>query len=119
MRQEGIPNNGNVQLINLQPRGEESSSQPNLPIEILARVVGQTLLMDRSILGTFNRVSYAFRVLASMWYPQIHVNDYLAKACGLREGEISEISINKLRREAGCNSGLALQIRNQNKAKSK
>ena len=63
------------------------------------------------MIGTFNRVSIIFRQLTSSFLPQIYVNDGLVDDLNLKKDEDCCISISRLYRGAGRNSGLAVKIK--------
>ena len=82
-----------------------------LPNEIIEEIIKQTLVVDMSMQGTFNRVSKLVRDLTSKFYPHIHMPQSLSEVCKLSETGESHISVRRLVRNAGRGSGVAMRIR--------
>ena len=84
---------------------------PNLPVLILSSIIQYSLMMDMTMMGTFNRVSSLFRELTLPFLPSIYIRDSLVESLNIEKDNDYRISISKLYKAAGRNSGLAVKIR--------
>ena len=86
-------------------------ASPNLPLIVLSTIIQYCLLMDMTMLGTFNRVSNLFRELTLPFLPKRIIRDSLVECLNIVTDEDCSISICRLYKAAGRNNGLASNIR--------
>ena len=93
------------------PADPDFIASPNLPLIVLSTIIQYCLLMDMTMLGTFNRVSNLFRELTLPFLPKKIMRDSLVECLNIVTDEDCSISICRLYKAAGRNSGLASNIR--------
>ena len=84
---------------------------PNLPVLVLSTIIQCGLLMDMTMLGTFNRVTSLFRELTLPFLPSIYIRASLVESLNIERDDDYRISISRLYKAAGRNSGLVIKIR--------
>ena len=93
---------------------EDAGNEPGvqyLPPEILSRIITFSLNKDMAMLGTFNQVSLLFHELSAPFHPNLYIREGLAESLELDKEDDCSISIMKLYKAAGWNSGLSLRIK--------
>ena len=93
------------------PADPDFIASPNLPLIVLSTIIQYCLLMDMTMLGTFNRVSNLFRELTLPFLPKKIMRDSLVECLNIVTDEDCSISICRLYKAAGRNNGLASNIR--------
>jgi hypothetical protein len=74
---------------------------------MLLIIVEFLLEMDLTCIGVL-RVNRKLRLLASLFYPRIHINPSIANMFN----DLSEVSIANIQAKAGKSSGLMIEIKN-------
>ena len=77
----------------------------------MSMIIRLTLNLDMSMIGTFNRVSPQFRELTGRHLPSIYIRPLLSEHLDLSQNHDTDISVMKVYKAAGRNSGLAQRIK--------
>ena len=102
-----------MDLIDGEDNAVDEYDVPVLPNEIVVHIVRMAIASDIAMLGTINRVSSAFREIATIATntdgPRLHFSEALSDALSLVDD--TPLSIRRLMRVAMPGSGVGLHVR--------
>ena len=110
---DGVVHAAAVDLIDGEDNAVDEYDVPVLPNEIVVHIVRMAIASDIAMLGTINRVSSAFREIATIATntdgPRLHFSEALSDALSLVDD--TPLSIRMLMRVAMPGSGVGLHVR--------
>ena len=110
---DGVVHAAAVDLIDGEDNAVDEYDVPVLPNEIVVHIVRMAIASDIAMLGTINRVSSAFREIATIATntdgPRLHFSEALSDALSLVDD--TPLSIRRLMRVAMPGSGVGLHVR--------
>ena len=110
---DGVVHAAAVDLIDGEDNAVDEYNVPVLPNEIVVHIVRMAIASDIAMLGTINRVSSAFREIATIATntdgPRLHFSEALSDALSLVDD--TPLSIRRLMRVAMPGSGVGLHVR--------
>ena len=110
---DGVVHAAAVDLIDGEDNAVDEYDVPVLPNEIVVHIVRMAIASDIAMLGTINRVSSAFREIATIATntdgPRLHFSEALSDALSLVDD--TPLSIRRLMRVAMPGSGVGVHVR--------